>query len=105
MATRNETRSGNAPENGSPKNVTPLRKVESLERLRDRVEAAANEIIRLRAENREMAGSIAELRQQVKAERGRPTISFEEDAEALRKKVRSFIDAIDSYLDHETGKS
>lgn len=103
MATKNKTHSGKTVKNGSPKNVTQLRKVESLERLRDRVEAAANEIVRLRAENRQMERSFIELERRVNAESERPTIAFDEDPDALRQKVRSFIDAIDNYLDHEAG--
>ncbi len=106
MATKNKTHSGKTgktPKNGSPKNVTPLRKVEALERLRDRVEAAADEIIRLRAENEQMASSINNLREQLDARDKRPAISFDGDANELRAKVRGFIDAIDTYLEHETG--
>lgn len=106
MATKNKTHSGKTgktPKNGSPKNVTPLRKIEALERLRDRVEAAADEILRLRAENEEMAKSINDLRNKLDSQNSRPAISFDGDADDLRDKVRGFIDAIDTYLDHETG--
>ncbi|MDX1430160.1 MAG: hypothetical protein R3282_07730 [Rhodothermales bacterium] len=103
MATKNKSRSEKTAKNGSPKNVKPLRTVEPLERLRDRVEAAANEIVRLREQNREMASSISDLQNQLDTERERPALAFEDDADALRQKVRGFIKAIDTYLEHETG--
>ena len=85
-------------------NVTRLRKVESLERLKDRVEAAADEIVRLRTVNNDMASDIADLRSTIAAaesERKRAVV-FDENPDELREKVRGFISAIDDYLQTES---
>jgi len=88
--------------NRSPQNITRLRKIESLERLKDRVEAAAQEIIRLREENGRLASDISGLRNTVAEHRRRPSVVFDEDPKALRAKVKGFIEAIDQYLQTET---
>lgn len=84
-----------------PQSVTRLRKVESLERLRDRVEAAAGEIVRLRGENARMASDISDLRATVADEQRKPRLMLDEDPAQLRAKVQSFIAAIDEYLQSE----
>lgn len=89
---------GTKPHNRNPQNVARLRKVESLERLRERVEAAADEIVRLRSENARMASDIDELRSTLVETRDKPAITFDDDPEELRARVRGFIDAIDEYL-------
>ena len=87
--------------NRGPQNVTRLRKVESLERLKERVEAAADEIVRLRGENTRMASDISQLRSAVVEAEKKPALAFEGDPEELRSKVRGFIAAIDDYLQTE----
>jgi predicted nucleic acid-binding Zn-ribbon protein len=87
--------------NRATQSAARLRKVESLERLRDRVEAAADEIVRLRGENARMASDISELRSSLTEAREAPRLVFDEDPTELRAKVRSFIAAIDEYLQTE----
>ncbi len=87
--------------NRGPQNVTRLRKVESLERLKERVEAATDEIVRLRGENARMASDIAQLRSAVAEAERKPALALDETPEALRTKVRGFIAAIDDYLQTE----
>ncbi|WP_457651870.1 hypothetical protein [Rhodocaloribacter sp.] len=79
------------------KKHVPLKSVKSLERLRTRVEEAARELARLREENRRLTRRIEELE-------GRPagrSIGFEEDPEALARKIKGFIRTIDQYLETE----
>ena len=69
-----------------------------LRHLRDRVEAAAAEIERLRAENAALAERVAGLRDDRDTA---PSFSFGgggEDPEALRARVQGFIDTIDGLL-------
>lgn len=75
----------------------------ALSALRDRVEAAAREIERLRAENAALAEQVAALQHD---REGAPSFSFgsgEEDTAALRARVQGFIDTIDRLL--EQGES
>lgn len=79
------------------KKHVPLKSVKSLERLRARVEEAARELGRLREENRRLTRRIEELG-------GRPaarSLTFEEDSEALARKIKGFIRTIDQYLETE----
>lgn len=71
-----------------------------LHHLRDRVEAAAREIERLREENASLAERVAEM--QSSRDRA-PSFSFgaEEDSEALKTRIQGFIDAIDGLLAEE----
>ncbi len=82
-------------------NGARLLKVESLERLRDRVEAAADEIVRLRGENSKMAADISKLRSSLDEAGKKPALAFDEDPKELRAKVKGFIRAIDEYLQAE----
>ena len=71
----------------------------ALGHLRDRVEAAAREVERLRAENAALAQRVLEL-QDARDHRG-PSFTFGgegEDVEALRTRVQGFIDTIDGLL-------
>ena len=88
-------------QNRGPQNVTRLRKVESLERLRDKVEAAAEEIVRLRGENERMAVDISDMRSTMSETAKQPSLVFDQDPKELRAKVKSFIAAIDEYLQTE----
>lgn len=72
----------------------------SLSLLRDRVEAAVREIERLRAENAALAERLAALQD---AQADAPSFSFGgDDPEALKSRVRGFIDLVDDLL--ETGE-
>ena len=71
----------------------------SLSHLRDRVEAAAREIERLRAENAALAKRVLDLQDHRESA---PSFAFGEagdDPDALRKKVQGFIDTIDRLLE------
>ena len=69
----------------------------ALKRLRQKVHRAAEEIERLRAENRALRQRVAELE-------SRPAIGEDEafvtleDPDALRTQIEHFIDTIDAYL-------
>ena len=78
-----------------------LRSTKSLERLRDRVRLAAEEIIRLRDENAALAERLAELETEASIQQEGHAIRMDEDPEVLRRKVSEFIEAIDNYLNHE----
>lgn len=69
----------------------------SLSHLRDRVEAAAREIERLRTENAALAARLAELQESRAAE---PSFTFGEgeDPEDVKARVQGFIDLVDGLL-------
>ena len=63
----------------------------ALARLRERVETAAREIERLRAENVALAARLAEA--------GGPALPLDGDADEVRAQIQGFIEAIDRVLD------
>ncbi|GAB5536663.1 MAG: hypothetical protein Rubg2KO_29120 [Rubricoccaceae bacterium] len=63
----------------------------ALARLRERVETAAREIERLRAENAELAAQVAES--------GGPALPLDGEPEDVRAQIQGFIDAIDRVLE------
>ena len=69
------------------------RRARALARLRDRVEAAATEIERLRDENARLAAGVENLG------KGGAGVSVDGDPAELRASIQSFIDAIDRVLD------
>ena len=75
----------------------------SLSHLRDRVESAAREIERLRAENAALGQRLAELQQDSSA----PSFAFgeSESTEALKERVQGFIDLVDGLLAAPDGDS
>lgn len=75
-----------------------LKRAQSLERLRDRVQAAAEELHRLRAENEQLAARIEALESRPHLDVEGTVLAFDEDPDAIRRKVEGFIDAIDRYL-------
>jgi hypothetical protein len=80
--------------------------MQALERLRDRIHTAANEILRLREENAALAERIARLEARPGSNvDGGTLLHLEEDPEALRRKVGGFIEAIDQYLEREQSPS
>lgn len=86
---------------GKKPSARQLRSTQSLERLREKVEGAAQELKRLREENEDLVARIAELEARPAQESDAASVSFEEDPEALRRKVTGFIEAIDQYLGKE----
>ena len=78
-----------------------LRGSQVLERLRERVETAARELERLRKDNALLARRIAELEARPAVDADQAFLVFDSDPEALRKKVESFIQAIDAHLARE----
>lgn len=78
--------------------LVALRGAESLRLLRDRVQKTAQELGRLRKENRNLANRIAELESGPSIDPSATLLSFEEDPARLRERVSGFIEAIDTYL-------
>jgi predicted RNase H-like nuclease (RuvC/YqgF family) len=83
-----------------PRPEAPVRtELRAFAQLRDRVEAAAREVERLREENAALAARIAELQAGGAAPAAAPTLfSDAEDAEKLKAKIQGFIEAIDRVL-------
>ncbi len=75
---------------------TPPAEWRTLARLRERVEAAAREIERLRTDNAALAARVGELQDAV-GDDG-PAPSLPGDPDTLRARVKGFIDAIDDVL-------
>ena len=70
----------------------------ALSRLRERVEAAAREIERLRSNNAALAARVAELHAGLGDDAPPLALPGMGDPEALRTRVQGFIDAIDEVL-------
>jgi hypothetical protein len=83
-----------------PRPEAPSRnELRTLGHLRDRVEAAAREVERLREENAALAARVLELEPGGgAAPRGGLALPEGEDVEKLRAKLRGFIEAIDRVL-------
>lgn len=77
---------------------------ESLLRLREQVEAAAEELTRLRRENAALRERLEELESHLPGSPSEGTmLMVDEDPESAKRKVKHFIDSIDRYLArHET---
>ncbi|GEM_PF-4066593 len=75
----------------------------SLELLRERIEAAAEEIHRLRQENAELADKIAAL-EKTEGNDLRTILEVEAPPEQVREKLLGFIEAIDRYLAHHASE-
>jgi len=80
---------------------SPLRGTQTLERLRERVEAVARELIRLRQQNAELVRRLAELEARPLAEEDAVALEMDQDAEALRARIDGFVQAVDYYLSQE----
>ena len=80
-----------APRPPSPSDEPARAEWRALTRLRERVETAAREIERLRAENAELAARLAES--------GGPSLPLDGDGDEVRAQIQGFIDAIDRVLD------
>ncbi len=91
-----------APE-GAAEGASTLIGLRSLRRLRDRVQAAAQEIQALRQENVALHQRIVELERSVRpAGDGGAPLALEGDPDQLRRKVDGFIVAIDRYLEEDS---
>lgn len=84
--------------------ATTLRGTQALERLRERVEQAARELERLRRDNMLLAKRIAELEARPSVDEDQTFFLFDENTDALRKKVEGFIQAIDAHLERERAR-
>ena len=95
---RNPSRGGGTKSRGD----VQLKDLDSLERLRDSVEAAARELKRLREENAALAERISALETHPGTGLDQGTLlPFDEDPDVLRRKVATFIEAIDQHLKGE----
>lgn len=79
-----------------------LKSPQSLERLRDRVRLAAQELERLRQENRTLRDQIAELETRPAVDVDGTLLTLDDDPSVLREHIQGFIEAIDAYLAKET---
>lgn len=84
----------------APKNVG-LKGTRALRKLRDRVEHAANELMRLREENSALQQRIEELEAMPASEGGEGLLLLDTDPETLKRKVEGFIQSIDNYLENK----
>ena len=80
---------------------TGLKGTRSLRKLRDRVERAANELIRLRSENQLLQERIEELEAMPATNDDAGGLVLDGNPEALKRKVEGFIQAIDDYLEEK----
>lgn len=71
-------------------------------RLRTQVERATTALERLRAENERLRRRVEELEQRPALQPDTTTFVLDEDPDALRDRISSFIDAIDTYLENGT---
>ena len=91
------SRDDSAPAKGPARLKSP----QSLGRLRDRIRHAAQELERLRRENRALRDKIAELETRPPVDVDSALLSLDEDPAVLRAKIEGFIEAIDAYLAKE----
>lgn len=68
-------------------------------RLHARVERAATSIERLRAENERLKARVKELETRPAVPPEKMILTLDDDPDAVRDRITSFIDAIDAYLD------
>lgn len=74
-------------------------------RLRAQVERATTALNRLQAENERLRRRVEELEQRPALQPDTTTFVLDDDPNALRDRISSFIDAIDTYLDNGTAAS
>ncbi len=75
-----------------------MKNPQSLQRLRDRVQEAVDELARLRQENAALYERIEELEARPAVDPDLTLLTFDEDPASLRRKVEGFIASIDAYL-------
>lgn len=91
-----------ADDNGQPaRGATQLKSLQALTRLRARVEEAARELERLRQENAALAERLRVLEARAPEDFDGAVLRFDEDPDALREQVSSFIATLDAYLAHD----
>lgn len=73
----------------------------SLARLRDKVEEAAHELIRLRDENSRLSRRLQNLESKYSVQPGETQITLDETTDSFQHRVKSFIRSIDKYLDND----
>ncbi len=87
---------------GSAPRTLGLKGTRSLRKLRDRVELAASELIRLREENTALQERIEQLESMPAGKGGDPgLLLLDTDPETLKRKVEGFIQSIDNYLENK----
>lgn len=77
---------------------SPRQELRALAHLRDRIEAAAAEIERLRAENAALSARVVELQASGGGDTLGALLSDGEDVDALRARIQGFIAAIDGVI-------
>ena len=93
-----DPRGGATGEEQALKGDVHLKGSRSLERLRERVERAAQELVRLRQENAALAARLHALESEAALPQEGTLLGLPEDPETLRRRVTGFIEAIDQYL-------
>lgn len=74
-------------------------------RLRTQVDRATTALNRLQAENERLRQRVEELEKRPAIQPDTTTLVLDDDAEALRDRISSFIDAIDTHLENGTPTS
>ena len=98
-STASEDNKANAAGGATPRTLG-LKGTRALRKLRDRVERAALELIRLREENASLQDRIDALEATpVNREDSAGLLLLDTDPEALKRKVEGFIQSIDDYLE------
>ncbi|MEM8486626.1 MAG: hypothetical protein AAF564_13825 [Bacteroidota bacterium] len=98
-----ETPAESKPQPAASPGGTGLKGTRALRKLRDHVERAANELVRLREENDALQERIATLESTPASHGGDEAglLLLDTDPEALKRKVEGFIQSIDNYLDNK----
>ena len=87
---------------GAARGPARLKSPQSLARLRDRVQEAADQLTRLREENEALRARIEQLEQRPVVDPDLTLLTFEDDPDALRRKIAGFIATLDDYLGDHT---
>lgn len=83
--------------------VSSLTSIQGLEKLREKILLATDEIEHLRAENSVLSQRLQALEVEMQTTRSNVgALQLADDPENLRRKVDTFIEAIDQYLQTET---
>jgi len=85
----------------SKKGPTHLKGTRALERLRNRIELAVNELNRLRDENHALHKEVESLKSASIESPDGTAVVFSEGAAELRTQIESYISVIDGYLERE----
>ena len=96
--TGSEENMAKASEEPKPR-TSGLKGTRALRKLRDRVERAALELIRLREENASLQQRIEEMEATPVSRDNAGLLLLDTDPKALKRKVEGFIQSIDDYLE------